>query len=350
MKVACFAPRVGSATGVADYAAALHRELQKHVQLVETGEDLALYHLGNNPVHNQIYARALVKPGVILLHDGVLNHFFLGMFDRETYVNEFAHNYGSWTETFAEQLWNQRASSATDPRYFAYPMTRRIAEISRAVLVHNPAAARSVRAHAPQAHTVEVPHFFSLEPGIRPPEPAAHFTVGIFGHLRETKRIHVVIRALERTRKHGIDARLLLAGAFVSNHLALALPWQAPWISHTGALSDADFWRAAQSVDVCVNLKYPSALETSGIGVQMMGLGKPVIFSQGAELEHIPETACLRVACSPDEEQVLAGYLLWLAQNPKAARNIGRTAAEYVQREHAIGAIAKKISAVLNAA
>ena len=48
--------------------------------------DIALYHLGNNQLHRKIYRRALAKPGVVVLHDAVLHHFFLGSLDRAEYV------------------------------------------------------------------------------------------------------------------------------------------------------------------------------------------------------------------------------------------------------------------------
>ena len=50
-----------------------------------------------------------------------------------------------------------RASSGPAHRYFAYPMLRRIAERSRAVVVHNAGAAAMVRRHAPSARVVEIP-------------------------------------------------------------------------------------------------------------------------------------------------------------------------------------------------
>jgi len=51
-----------------------------------------------------------------VLHDAVLQHLFLGMFDEANYVNEFVSNYGEWMRGFAEELWSHRARSAADPR------------------------------------------------------------------------------------------------------------------------------------------------------------------------------------------------------------------------------------------
>src|SRR5262249_5784910 len=122
--------------------------------------DSALYHVGNNQLHRDIYERALARPGVVVLHDAVLQHFFLGWFDEARYCDEFVYNYGEWMRGAAAELWRTRARSASDRRYFEYPMLKRTATASRAVIVHNPAASRIVKSHAPEATIVEIPHLF----------------------------------------------------------------------------------------------------------------------------------------------------------------------------------------------
>jgi glycosyltransferase involved in cell wall biosynthesis len=342
-----------SSTGVADYAATLDAALRRHRKAE------ALYHIGNNSWHREIYGRALSRPGVVVLHDAVLQHFFLGALTREEYVNEFVYNYGEWTRGLAEDLWANRARSAADPRYFDYPMLKRVASASRAIIVHNPAAARLVR-HAAEARVVEIPHFFS-QPSLPDPIEALRFRqslgvhprtflVGVFGHLRESKRIPTVLRAMERLWRDGVDAKLLVQGAFASSDLERAL---APALNHrnvlrAGFLQPKDFWKWASIVDVCVNLRFPTAGETSGIAISMMGIGKPVVFSAGEEIARIPENACLRVDCGPAEEEILADYLKWLAMDREAAQDIGRNASEHIRREHALEKVVPRFAEVLD--
>ena len=140
------APLPPARTGVADYAAALLSALKRRgsVEVDSTTADVHLYHLGNNSLHREIYERALARPGVAVLHDAVLHHLLLGSLESGQYVEEFVYNYGEWHREFAMELWRARRLSGTDPRYFRYAMLRRIAETSRAVIVHNPAAAAIV--------------------------------------------------------------------------------------------------------------------------------------------------------------------------------------------------------------
>ncbi len=360
MKVAFFSPLPPAPTGVADYSAALLAELRKHgdvvvgcAQGVDKSADVALYHIGNNHLHRDIYRRALTAPGVVVLHDAALNHFFLGTLDQADYVDEFVFNYGEWSRGLAQNLWTNRARSAADPRYFEYPMLKRLATASRTMIVHNPAAARIVRAHNPAARIVEIPHLF-VPPKLPAPVDTLRFRAqlglgprtllaGVFGHLRESKRLCSILRTMDRLWRSGADVKLLVQGAFASSDLERAttpLLENNPRILRIGHLPEPEFWRWAAATDVCINLRFPTAAETSGIAVRMMGTGKAVAFSAGEEILRIPENACLRVDPGPAEEAMLADYLLWLTADPEAGGEIGRRAATHIAREHAIECVA----------
>ncbi|MBC8165516.1 MAG: hypothetical protein H7Y20_06560, partial [Bryobacteraceae bacterium] len=161
MKVGFFSPMPPARSGIADHAVQLLSALQTSalrgeasVELSASRADVNLYHLGNNQLHADIYRRALREPGVVILHDAVLHHFLLGFLNRDEYIAEFTLNYGLWSSGTASELWQNRARSAADHRYFDFPMARRIAERSRAIIVHNPAAERIVRNHCPGARVV----------------------------------------------------------------------------------------------------------------------------------------------------------------------------------------------------
>jgi hypothetical protein len=354
LKVGFFSPLPPARTGVADYSAALLRGLQPlgQVAVNQRDADIALYHLGNNQLHHEIYQRALEAPGVVVLHDAVLQHFFLGSLSEPDYIAEFVYNYGGWSADLARDLWLHRARSAADPQYFRYPMLRRIAERSLAVIVHNPRAVEMVREHAPAAVIHEIPHLW--EPPPLPAEsdvfrlraelglPPHIFLFGVFGHLRESKRLTAVLRAFESARA-AADVALLIAGDFVSPDLARSLE---PLLGSAGILrigytKECDFWRYAAAVDACINLRYPAAGETSGIAVRLMGIGKPVIVTAASETSRFPESACLRVDPGIAEEEMLAEYMVWLARFPEDARAIGQRAAGQIREFHAVQRVAR---------
>ena len=349
---------------MADYAAALLAALRRHGTVVPYARkaDIALYHLGNNPLHRAMYHRALAQPGVVVLHDAVLHHFLLGELERGAYEDEFAYNYGEWHRALAAELWLRRASSGFDRRYFDYPMLKRIAERSRAVIVHNAAAARMVREHAPAASITEIPHLFA--PPEMPPDykvirwrerlgiPVGGFLFGLFGYLRESKRVAAILRSFATVRRARPDVWLLVAGSFASSDLErAAVPLlRAPGVLRLGYLEERDFWRAARGVDACINLRYPAAGETSGISIRLMGAGKPVLMTAAAENAGYPEDACIRIEPGLAEEDSLAQHMLLLRSQREVAGEIGRRASAHIARHHRVEAIAERYWETLCAA
>ncbi len=350
MTVGFYSPLPPSPTGVADYAATLLAELRRHgqVEVSPAACDVALYHLGNNPLHAAIYARALESPGVAVLHDAVLNHFLLGTLDEQTYIQEFIYNYEEWSRSLAAGFWRERASSSTDRRYFDYPMLKRIAERSRAVVVHNPAAAGMVRAHAARARIVEIPHLFAA-PGLPGRaeairyrqtlgiDPSA-FLFGVFGYLRESKRLPTVLDAFAALHRENPRTALLVAGQFASSDLERAVQ---PMLSADGVfrrphLLEREFWLAASAVDACINLRYPAAGETSGIAIRFMGIGKPVLLTDGLECSRFPEDACLRISPGTSEFDSLRAHMILLASMQEVADTVGQRGAAYIQASHRV--------------
>lgn len=359
MTIGFHSPMPPARTGVADYSEALVRALRKHAEVRVNppagAVDVAIYQIGNNPLHRDAYARALAEPGVVVLHDAVLQHFHLGFGGEAHYVSEFVYNYGEWNRGLAQDLWRGRARSGQDEIYFRYPMLRRIAERSQVVVVHNPAAARLVREHCESARVEEIPHLFE------PPAPVdpvtvielraswGRFVFGLFGHLRESKRVMAVLAAFGDLRRIVTDTSLLVAGDFVSEDLARAA---APLLAQPGVirvpyLPERGFWTYAHAVDACVNPRHPSAAETSGIAIRLMGIGKPVIVTAGEETSRFPETACLRVDPGAGEREMLLASMLLLAEGGEVARRIGKEAASFIRPAHDPDVVARRMIEVI---
>ncbi len=341
-----FAPLPPARSGVADYAAAMLAGLQAEgpVLVNQTGA-VNLYHIGNNHLHAAIYQRALEEPGVVILHDAMLHHLLLGMLDEPAYLAEFVHNYGEWQRSQADSLWRRRASAMGDPQFFRYPMLRRLAERSRLLIVHGEAARHTLLAHQRAAVIAVLPHL-TLSPvsDSHWTSPAAalqrdrfrrevlgvgagEHLLGVYGYLRESKRLAVVMDALEALRANGLPLRLLVAGSFASEDYQRL--WEQRLRSHPaviirGPSSTADFERMLAAADVCVNLKYPSAGESSGIAARALALGVPLVLSRGSVFAEsdLPAGTHLTVETGPAEASSLREALSWLAGDADARRTL----------------------------
>jgi hypothetical protein len=232
---------------------------------------------------------------------------------------------------------------------------KRIATLSRAVIVHNPGAAGLVRQHAPEAEVVVVPHFFDPPPAIDPVcaiefrralgIPIDAYLFGSFGFQRESKRLVTVLEAFSRLRQGFPEGgiAMLVAGEFVSSDLERACrPLLAtPGVFRVPYLSERDFWIAASAVDACINLRVPAAGETSGIAIRMMGIGKPVLLSETRENGDFPPGSFFPVSQGVAESSALFDYMGILALDRALSREMGRIASEHIGREHALTGIAR---------
>ena len=343
MTLGHFAPQ--GATGVADYAVALHRALaaQGPIRWNDATASISLYHVGNNQLHRPILERALRYPGVTILHDAVLHHLYLGL-DEESYINEFVYNYGEWGRGMARWFWRQRALSAADPVFYEYGMLRRLAESSRLVMVHNRRAESLVRRAAPKAGVAVIPHLVEIPPA-RPPEFHSGVWFGVFGYLRPAKRVSAVVDVVARMPA----ARLLIAGepadgASRPPTAALARQERIQWLP----LADkAEFERRLHAVDVVVSLRQPSAGETSGITLRAMAAGKPVLVHSPGEADDFPEGLCVPVATGVAERASLEAAMHWMTQSAADRAAVGAAAKAHVAREHAPDAIACRLWSLL---
>jgi glycosyltransferase involved in cell wall biosynthesis len=353
LTVGFFSPLPPARTGVADYSASLLAGLRElgRVEVAPQTCDIALYHLGNNALHAAVYRRALEQPGVVVLHDAVLNHFLLGQLTESQFADEFVYNYGEWNRALGHDLWRGRVNSAADERYFRFPMLRRILERACAVVVHNPAAARVAREHAPGARIVEIPHLFDPPPLPGPGEVVRYrqhigldpgaFVFGVFGYLRESKRLPTVLQAFARVHADYPRIALLIAGDFVSSAYADVCTFGAG-VVRLPYLSEREFWLAASAVDACINLRYPPAGESSGIAVRLMGLGKPLLVTSGEEYARFPDDACLRIAHGAAERESLRQHMILLTSMSGVADAIGQRGSGHIAAHHRVNQAARQ--------
>lgn len=354
MKLAVVSPLPPDRSGVADFTARLVRELSAHFDVEARREgdsgwleraDRRLYQIGNNPLHAGAYDAALLVPGVVELHDAVLQHFYLGRLGREAYVAEHVYNGGEPARSEAERLWKRRGQASTDEAFFRRPLLKRIAGAAERVIVHNPGAAAAVREAAPGADIIEIPHFADpREAATGELRAAARAELGVadgdlliscFGFQRPSKRLRSVLRAAERLQA---PHRVLIAGEFVSADYEQSL---AQWLSSDRVVrrpyvSEAELERLAAATDVCANLRWPAAGESSGIAMRLMAWGVPTLVTTGLETSAYSDSAVVRIDPGEIEEDMLAETLELLAERPELRRAVGEAGRGHLRREHSM--------------
>jgi glycosyltransferase involved in cell wall biosynthesis len=344
-RLAMLTPLPPARTGVAHYASLLLPALRKAVE-VEAFDSLAgyrpsdfdaiIYQLGNNPHHEVMYAEAMRNPGVVVLHDLVLHHLIVEMTlargDVAGYVAALQTSHGQPGAAWAR---GRAAGLHSEMGNFLLPASIEVAQRSRAVIVHNRYAAERLRSFGVTTpiHVVAHPYV----PETRTFERGSLFApdqrvIGVFGFLTSAKRAEVVVEAFRIAREKDRRLALLVVGEPAPNIDLSSL--QGEGIVTTGYVDDDDFPRYYAIADRFVNLRYPSAGETSGTLIRALNAGKPVAVSDYAQFAELPDDVVFKVPLGAGEVERLVEFFLselpdpaekqraWLEENASVDRTV----------------------------
>jgi glycosyltransferase involved in cell wall biosynthesis/SAM-dependent methyltransferase len=357
LKIALFSPMPPSKSGIADYSEALVASLGARTQLTvfdkeppsfnPSAFDITLYQLGNNPWHGFVYEYALRYPGVAVMHEGNLHHLIADLTikrgDWDTYFIEAELNGGAEARIFAEQ---HVRTLKCGPDYEGLPMTRRLLNASRGLIVHSHFVEARMREQGFEGPIATIPHGAWIprtdrngaraELGLHESTPL----IGAFGYLKPYKRIAESLRALRRLVALDPRVRMILVGESHPEfpvHQLIATLGLDEYVRVIGFAPIEKFVEYMGACDIILNLRYPTVGETSGSLQRALGLGKAVIVSDVGSFAELPDDICLKVPAGPDlvtqEEDLIFEYLNVLVSRPDLAQGMGARAKAWVERE-----------------
>ncbi|MEE2777564.1 MAG: glycosyltransferase family 4 protein [Acidobacteriota bacterium] len=327
------------------------------VSMAEIGADgrVPFYQMGNNVYHLEILDRAHARPGLLTLHDLFLHHLLhertLARGEIEPYRETLVHDHGWIGAAVAEPpRWNAYGAAPL----FSLPCHRRLIQLQRGVLVHSQWAADRIAEDIEDAQVRVIPMPMPLREradrsqgaelrrrfGI--PEDAP--VLGSFGFQTPIKRTDVVIEALARPEL--TDVHLLIVGVVTPSFDLAAKAAEAgasERVHLCGYLSRDELGQAMATADLCVNLRYPTAGETSASLLRLLAMGRPSLVSDYAQFAELPDACALKVVVGDDEVEALATKVRDLLETPGRLEQMGDDARAFVAREHDPDLVARRI-------
>ena len=340
--------------------------------------DLTIYQVGNSHLHEFIWPYLFRWPGLAVLHDARLHHARAAAHLQVHGAKANAARYR------ADVIWNhpgldpdaaELAIAGFDGAYYyMWPMVRDVVTCSRLTASHALGAVASLRETFPD----EPIEYLTLGEGrdelvsdverqtaraeLDLAPDAAVF--GVFGGLTPEKRVPEVLRAFRAVLGAAPSSRLLLAG-----RVHPSLDWRArareAGVEHAVLfredLDDAAFDRAVAAVDVSLNLRWPSALETSGPWLRALAAARPTIVTDLAHQSHVPSLDPRSWQSSDDEPVTVAVDILdeahslglamaRLATDQSLRDRLGLAARRYWERTHTFGRMRDEYLALIDRA
>jgi glycosyltransferase involved in cell wall biosynthesis len=378
MRLAYFSPLPPLRSGIADYSQELLPNLARYAEIelfIDDGYqpvpaiserfrvynyqrfpsvtrkqpyDAVLYHIGNHAkYHGTIYHTLLEYPGIVVLHEYVLHHLIQGITlargNPRAYLQEMRYCYGRTGAYLARLM----IDTGWEVNAWTYPLFERVVDASLGVIVHNEYTRQRVLASRPLARIAKVNSPFcpdavpnscgdtsALRRALGLPEDA--FVIASFGFITPQKRLESCLRAFARLRQALPQTVYFLVGE-VSPYYNLQPLLDSELrdgVILTGRVSLESFLQYMAAADLAVNLRYPTAGETSATLIRLMGLGKPVIVSNVGAFAEYPDDCCAKVDVDETEEEMLLAMMHALAGNEDLRRQMGANARRYVQTHH----------------
>ncbi len=314
--------------------------------------DATFYNIGNNAgFHRDIHAVARRVPGVVVLHDTRLQHFFAAYSekegpDRDYYLEQLRRYHGEAARAMGQDFIAQRRG--LDDLVEAAPMTLAALRGATGAILHDPQACAVLQA---QTHVPLycVPLSFAFGPA--PARPAAReagpVRLIMFGFIGENRRLLPVLHALAGMGDR--DAyRLDVFGAVEQEEEVLqaitGLGLEALVTLHgfvPGPVLDAALARA----DLAVNLRWPSMGEASGSQLRIWSAGLASLVTDVGWYAQLPPDTVFALEHT-QEEALLVHHFRRVRQSPATYAAAGARGRAHLERWHAPRRYAEALLAV----
>jgi glycosyltransferase involved in cell wall biosynthesis len=299
--------------------------------------DANIYNIGNNATfHRAIFDIARQAPGIIVLHDTRLQHFFAryGLDegpDRAFYLECMRRTHGPAAAADAERWLAQE--QPLDVLVDRYPLTVAALDGALAAVVHNTEEHRALlgQTRTPVFHLPLASPVGPL-PERRPPNGTLRLLV--FGFLGPNRRLGPIIDAVGALPDR--DVRLDIYGALDDPEpidAQIAASGLVGRVRRHGFVPESELRIALARADLAINLRYPSMGEASASQLRIWEAALPSLVTRTGWYATLPEDAVFFV--EPDREaETLRQHLEALRQNPAAFRQAGLRGRAVLEADH----------------
>jgi glycosyltransferase involved in cell wall biosynthesis len=311
--------------------------------------DAVVYNLGNYaPFHRQIFEISRRVPGICILHDFVMHHFFAAVYvdllrSPGSYLEIMERHYGPKGRQRAAASLSRRGPRLWETDAVEeYPLFEEAIRGAYEVVVHSEFLQERVqRVYPGPVARIGLPHEVGeftnpvSRRGLNLQDD--QLLLVIVGHINPNKRAELAIEALARAAELKERALLALVGPCDESYGAsLRKLAQRHGVGanlrFTGYVPDQTLHDYMRLADVCINLRHPVCEGASGSAVEEMLHGKPMVVHDVGFYRELPDNAVVKIPAQASASS-LASVLVGLAQSQVKRDELSANALRFA-REH----------------
>jgi SAM-dependent methyltransferase/glycosyltransferase involved in cell wall biosynthesis len=308
--------------------------------------DMSVYHIGNNRLfHGSIWQVSRYHPGIVILHDLCLQHFFAGLYRDQWnncagYVAQMERYYGRIGHQDAEAFWN--GCLAIDDMVASYPLTSLAVDHALGVLIHSAHGWDDLKGKSP-CPVVYAPLPYPASPHTSEMQPAARVHAGgppyriiIFGYIDINRRLDFLLQAIAGLPEREQFCLDIYGQLWDHDHVhsqiqSLGLQELVTW---HGFVSEAELDAALGTSHLGINLRYPTMGEASLSQLQMWDHALPTLVTRVGWYANCPEDAVAFVRPEHEIRDIQAHLRAFLA-NPDQFAIMGERGRRILEEQHA---------------
>jgi hypothetical protein len=169
--------------------------------------------------------------------------------------------------------------------------------------------------------------------------PSDALILASFGHINPYKRLDAALRAVRALRAEHPALRYLLVGSVSPSfdvRAAIARAGLDDVVTATGYVDRRSFEDYVAAADICLNLRHPTAGETSASLLRLLGAGKPTLVTASGSFAELPPGVAAQVDLGAGEGDLILAYCRLLTARPEVATALGTNARAFVATEHTL--------------
>lgn len=323
--------------------------------------DMILYHMGDNfDYHAKIYEVSKLYPGIIILHDYVMHHFFVEYFFRQNKQDDYLKLIHS---TYGEAAMQETAASINpdtkpiwemDHKMLEYPLYEPILAHSKGVITHSQWVTRKIHqvyagpvlelplpsAAEQKIKTINFTKTTSTQDSIKiEPSTSRRIQLLTIGNVNPNKCIDAVITLLGKNSSLKNKVKYNIVGEYnpkqpYFQHLQQLIATYSleDTVHFYGYQPDEHLINFLMDADICLTLRWPAMESASGSVIEQMYFGKAIIVYNTGFYAELPYHTVTKV--EPLQEADLLAALCRLIDDREASNTQGLDAQQYISQRH----------------